>query len=107
MLVDLRAKGLTGKASEAALERAAMTCNKNTVPDDPEKPMVTSGIRLGAPAATTRGFGVAEFRRVGALIADVLDGLAANPDDNDAAEGTARECVLELCGRFPIYPDLG
>jgi glycine hydroxymethyltransferase len=106
MLVDLRSKGLTGKASEAALERAALTCNKNAVPDDPEKPMITSGVRLGTPAATTRGLGVAEFQQVGGLIADVLDGLAANPDDNGAAEQAAREQVLALCERFPIYPDL-
>ncbi len=106
MLLDLRSKGLTGKAAEAALERAAMTCNKNAVPNDPEKPMITSGVRLGSPAATTRGFGVAEFRKVGELIADVLDGLAANPDDNGAAEQAAREKVLALCGCFPIYPDM-
>ena len=106
MLLDLRSKGLTGKATEAALERAAMTCNKNAVPDDPEKPMITSGVRLGSPAATTRGFGVVEFCEVGQLIADVLDGLAANPDDNSAAEQAARAKVLALCGRFPIYPDM-
>ena len=106
MLVDLRSKGLTGKAAEAALERAAMTCNKNAVPNDPEKPMVTSGIRLGTPAATTRGFGVAEFRRVGELIADVLDGLIDDPADNGAAEGVALEQVRALCRRFPIYPEL-
>ena len=106
MLVDLRPKGLTGKASEAALERAAMTCNKNAVPDDPEKPMITSGIRLGTPAATTRGFGVDEFRLVGNLIADVLDGLAANPDDNGVVESTALGQVRALCERFPIYPEV-
>ena len=106
MLVDLRSKGLTGKAAEAALERAAMTCNKNAVPNDPEKPMVTSGIRLGTPAATTRGFGVAEFRRVGDLIADVLDGLIDDPGDNGAAEGVALEQVRALCRQFPIYPEL-
>lgn len=106
MLLDLRSKRLTGKATEAALERAAMTCNKNAVPNDPEKPMITSGVRLGSPAATTRGFGVAEFQEVGELIADVLDGLGANPDDNSAAEQTARAKVLALCGRFPIYPDM-
>ena len=104
MLVDLRSKGLTGKAAEAALERAALTCNKNAVPNDPEKPMITSGIRLGTPAATTRGFAVAEFRQVGELIADVLDGLAAHPDDNSAAESAALEQVRALCKRFPIYP---
>ena len=106
MLVDLRSKGLTGKAAEAALERAAMTCNKNAVPNDPEKPMVTSGIRLGTPAATTRGFGVAEFRQVGDLIADVLDGLVDDPDDNGATESAALKQVRALCARFPIYPEL-
>jgi glycine hydroxymethyltransferase len=104
MLVDLQAKGLTGKAGEASLGRAHLTCNKNGIPFDPQKPMVTSGIRLGTPAGTTRGFGPAEFRRVGESIADVLDGLAANPDDNSAAEAAARERVAELCRRFPIYP---
>ncbi len=106
MLLDLRSKGLTGKDTEAALERAAMTCNKNAVPNDPEKPMITSGVRLGSPAATTRGFGVAEFREVGELIADVLDGLAADPDDNSAVEQAACKKVLALCDRFPIYPDM-
>ena len=104
MLVDLQAKGLTGKAAEASLGRAHLTCNKNGIPFDPQKPMVTSGIRLGTPAGTTRGFGPAEFRRVGEAIADALDGLAANPDDNSAAEAAARERVAELCRRFPIYP---
>lgn len=103
MLVDLRARGLTGKAAEASLGRAHLTCNKNGIPFDPEKPMVTSGVRLGSPAGTTRGFGPAEFRRVGDLIADVLDALAAYPDDNTAAEAAARERVAELCRRFPIY----
>ncbi|MCH8237160.1 MAG: serine hydroxymethyltransferase [Proteobacteria bacterium] len=103
MLVDLRPKGLTGRDAEASLERACITCNKNGVPFDPEKPMVTSGIRLGTPAATTRGFTMEEFKQVGNLISDVLDGLAANPDDNSAAENAARERVLALCRRFPIY----
>jgi glycine hydroxymethyltransferase len=106
MLVDLRPKKLTGKAAEASLERANMTCNKNGVPFDPEKPTVTSGVRLGTPAATTRGFGVAEFRQVGELIGDVLDGLAAHPDDNGAAEAKARQQVKRLCERFPIYHSL-
>ena len=106
MLVDLRSKGLTGKAAQTALENAALTCNKNAVPNDPEKPMVTSGIRLGTPAATTRGFAVTEFQQVGTLIADVLDGLVDNPDDNSAAESAARDQVLSLCKRFPIYPEL-
>ncbi len=103
MLVDLRPKGLTGNITELSLERAFMTCNKNGIPFDPEKPTVTSGIRLGAPAATTRGFGPAQFKRVGELIGDVLDGLAANPENNAAAEEAARLEVAELCRRFPIY----
>jgi glycine hydroxymethyltransferase len=103
MLVDLRPKGVTGKTAEASLERAYMTCNKNGIPFDPEKPMVTSGVRLGTPAATTRGFGEAEFRRVGELIARVVDGLAANPEDNGAVEGEVRAEVLDLTGRYPIY----
>ena len=103
MLVDLRPKGLTGNLAEVSLERAGMTCNKNGIPFDPEKPMVTSGVRLGTPAATTRGFGVQEFKQVGEMIGDVLDGLAANPEDNSAAEAVAREKVAELCAHFPIY----
>jgi glycine hydroxymethyltransferase len=106
MLVDLRPKRLTGKAAEQSLERARLTCNKNGIPFDPEKPTITSGIRLGTPAGTTRGFGPAEFRRVGELIADVLDGLAAHPDDNGAVEAAAREQVAALCRRFPVYADL-
>tara|TARA_R110000824_G_scaffold399843_1_gene606057 strand:+ start:143644 stop:144960 length:1317 start_codon:yes stop_codon:yes gene_type:complete len=104
MLVDLRPKKLTGKVAEAALERANITCNKNGIPFDPEKPMVTSGVRLGTPAATSRGFGVAEFQQVGQLINEVLSGLAENGEDGNAAvEASVRERVLELCGRFPIY----
>jgi glycine hydroxymethyltransferase len=103
MLVDLRPKGLTGRDAEASLERAGITCNKNGIPFDPEKPMVTSGIRLGTPAATTRGFRVEEFQLVGNLISDVLDGLAANRDDNSAAENAAGEQVLALCRKFPVY----
>jgi len=106
MLVDLRPKGLTGRDAEQSLERASMTCNKNGIPFDPEKPMVTSGIRLGTPAATTRGFGPAEFQRVGELISEVLDGLADNPEDNSAAENAAKAKVAELCSSFPIYQDL-
>jgi glycine hydroxymethyltransferase len=102
-LVDLRSRAITGKAAEETLGRANLTCNKNAIPFDPAKPMVTSGIRLGSPAGTTRGFGTSEFHRVGELIANVLDGLAANPDDNSAAENTARVEVIELCQRFPIY----
>ncbi len=106
MLVDLRPKGLTGNITEESLDRAGITCNKNGVPFDPEKPTVTSGIRLGTPAATTRGFGPAEFRQVGQLIGRVLDGLAANREDNRAVEAEVREEVGALCRRFPIYPGL-
>jgi len=104
MLVDLRPKCLTGKAAESALGRANITCNKNGVPLDPEKPTITSGIRLGSPAATSRGFGAAEFRQVGELITEVLDGLAANGEDgNGAVEASVKDRVLALTGRFPIY----
>ena len=105
VLVDLRPKKLTGKAAEGGLNRAHLTCNKNAIPFDPEKPMVTSGIRLGSPAATTRGFGEAEFREVGKMIGEVLDGLAtANaPDGNAAVEERVKARVLEMCRRFPIY----
>jgi glycine hydroxymethyltransferase len=103
MLVDLRPKGLTGRDAEQSLERAGMTCNKNGIPFDPQKPMITSGIRLGTPAATTRGFGTAEFAQVGELISEVLDGLGANPDDNSVAEIAAKAKVADLCGSFPIY----
>ncbi len=104
ILVDLRPKQLTGKAAEAALGRANITCNKNGIPFDPEKPMITSGIRLGSPAGTTRGFGVAEFREVGQLIIEVLDGLSANGEDgNSAAEAAVKDKVVALTGRFPIY----
>jgi glycine hydroxymethyltransferase len=104
MLVDLRKKRLTGKVAEAALGRARITCNKNGIPFDPEKPTVTSGIRLGTPAGTTRGFGVAEFRQIGEMIAEVLDALSKNDADEDAgAEAKAREKASRLVGRFPIY----
>lgn len=104
MLVDLRPKKLTGKAAEAALGRAHITCNKNGVPFDPEKPMVTSGVRLGTPAATSRGFGVAEFKRVGELIVETLDGLAKHGDEaNAAVEESVKTRVHELTRRFPIY----
>jgi glycine hydroxymethyltransferase len=103
MLVDLRPKGLTGNVAERSLENASITCNKNAIPFDPEKPMVTSGIRLGSPAATTRGFGPQEFRQVGELIVEVLDGLVANPDDNSKAEKAVAAKVAELCRRFPVY----
>ena len=104
MLVDLRPKGLTGRDAEQALERAFITCNKNAIPFDPEKPMVTSGLRLGTPAGTTRGFGVAEFREVGTMIVEVLDALAASPDGDPVVEAAVKERVLALCDRFPIYP---
>jgi glycine hydroxymethyltransferase len=104
MLVDLRPKGVTGKAAEIALEQADITCNKNGVPFDDKPFTVTSGIRLGSPAGTTRGFGVAEFRRIGNLIADVVDGLAANDGQADpAVQAKVREQVAELTRRFPIY----
>jgi glycine hydroxymethyltransferase len=98
MLVDLRPKGITGKAAEALLGRAHITCNKNSIPNDPEKPLVTSGIRLGSPAMTTRGFGTAEAVKVGHLIADVLDA----PGD-DARLASVRARVAELTARFPVY----
>jgi glycine hydroxymethyltransferase len=104
LLVDLQPKKLTGKASEIALGRAHITCNKNGVPFDPQKPFVTSGVRLGTPAGTTRGFGTAEFREVGKLIVEVLDGLARNGDAGDAqVEHRVREAAIALCSRFPIY----
>lgn len=104
MLVDLRPKNINGRDAEAALGRANITCNKNGVPFDPEKPTVTSGIRLGTPACTTRGFGVAEFRQVGELIVEVLDGLAGNgADDNGAVEEAVKAKVVMLTDRFPIY----
>ncbi len=107
MLVDLRPKQATGKLTEKALDRASITCNKNGIPFDPEKPFVTSGIRLGTPAGTTRGFGVAEFREVGDLIADVVDGLRSNgADGNELVESEVRARVASLCDRFPIYPEL-
>ena len=103
VLVDLRPKGLTGDITEVSLENAGITCNKNGVPFDPEKPMVTSGVRLGTPAGTTRGFGPDEFRQVGHLIGDVLDGLASNRNDNSDIEAEVRGKVRELCRAFPIY----
>ncbi len=105
MLVDLRPLGLTGRDAEQALERAGITCNKNGIPFDPQKPTVTSGVRLGSPAATTRGFGVVEFRRVGDWIAEVLRGLAADPGGNASVEAQVRQAVEALCARFPIYPE--
>ncbi len=107
VLVDLRPKGVTGKAAEAALERAGLTCNKNAIPFDPEKPFVTSGVRLGTSAGTSRGFGVAEFRKVGQLVLRVLDGLAANPEGDAAEEAAVLKDVRALCAAYPIYADLG
>jgi glycine hydroxymethyltransferase len=104
MLVDLRPKKLTGKAAEIALGRANITCNKNGVPFDPEKPAITSGIRLGSPAGTTRGFGIAEFQQIGGMIIEVLDGLAANGDDGNAkVEAQVKKRAIALCERYPIY----
>jgi glycine hydroxymethyltransferase len=103
MLVDLRPKRVTGKAAEASLERAHITANKNAIPFDPEKPAITSGIRLGTPAATTRGFGVEEFREIGLMINEVLEGLAASNDGSNPAEARVGERVRALCARFPIY----
>ena len=103
VLVDLRPKGLTGDITETSLERAGITCNKNGVPFDPEKPMVTSGVRLGTPAGTTRGFGPEQFAQIGHLIGDVLDGLASNRNDNSDIEMTVRAKVKDLCRAYPIY----
>jgi len=106
MLVDLRPKGVKGNATEKALGRAHITCNKNGIPFDTEKPTITSGVRLGTPAGTTRGFAEAEFRQIGRWIVDVVDGLAANGEDNAEVEGRVRAEVQALCDRFPIYPGL-
>ena len=107
MLVDLRPKGVTGNITDAALGRAHITTNKNGIPFDPEKPTVTSGIRLGTPAGTTRGFREAEFREIGGLIVEIVDGLAANgPEGNTAVETAVKAKVTNLCGRFPIYDDM-
>jgi glycine hydroxymethyltransferase len=104
ILVDLRPKKVTGNISEKALGRAHITCNKNGVPFDPEKPTVTSGIRLGSPAGTSRGFGVAEFREIGRMIAEVLEGLASNGEAGNAeVEARVRSEAIALCQRFPIY----
>ncbi|MDU9004630.1 serine hydroxymethyltransferase [Sedimentitalea todarodis] len=105
VLVDLRPKGVTGKAAEIALERAGLTCNKNAIPFDPEKPFVTSGVRLGTSAGTTRGFGEAEFRKVGELVLKVIDALSANPEGDAAVEAAVLEEVRALCEAHPIYAD--
>jgi glycine hydroxymethyltransferase len=107
MLVDLRPKGVTGNETEKALGRAHITCNKNGIPFDPQPPTVTSGIRLGSPAGTTRGFGTEEFRAIGEMIVEVVDGLAASgPQGNAGVEATVKTRVKALCNRFPIYPGL-
>ncbi len=103
MLVDLRPKGLKGNVVDKALERAGITCNKNGIPFDTEKPMITSGIRIGTPAATSRGFGIEEFQKVGHLISDVLDGLVDMPEGNPEVEARVLAEVKELCKRFPLY----
>lgn len=107
VLVDLRPKGVTGKETEESLERAGLTCNKNAIPFDPAPPFVTSGVRLGTPAGTTRGFGIKEFKEIGNLIGDVLDGLAKNREDNSEIEKKVRTKVEKLCAKFPIYNDIG
>ncbi|MFM8860126.1 MAG: serine hydroxymethyltransferase, partial [Methylocystis sp.] len=102
--VDLRPKKITGKAAEAALGRAHITCNKNGIPFDPEKPFVTSGIRLGTPAATSRGFGKEEFKQVGSMIVEVLDGLSAKGEEGNAGtEAAVKDKVHALTAKFPIY----
>ena len=103
VLVDLRPKGVTGKVAEIALERAGLTCNKNAIPNDPEKPFVTSGIRLGSSAGTTRGFGEAEFEKIGTLILRVLDALSQNPEGDAGVEAEVRAEVAAMCHAFPIY----
>jgi|TARA_B100000780_G_scaffold65597_1_gene43134 glycine hydroxymethyltransferase len=103
LLVDLTPKGLTGDVAEASLERANITCNKNSIPFDPKPPKVTSGIRIGTPAATTRGFNNQDFIKVGDLIAETLNGLQNNPENNDKSEENVRAQVKELCDKYPIY----
>jgi glycine hydroxymethyltransferase len=103
MLVDLSPKGVSGKAAEASLERAFITCNKNEIPFDPKPPTIASGVRVGTPAGTTRGFGAAEFRQIGHWIGEVVDGLSRDKKDNGAVEAKVREEVLALTARFPIY----
>ena len=104
MLVDLRPKGAKGRPTEHALDRAGITCNKNAVPFDTEKAVITSGIRLGSPAGTTRGFGTAEFREVGKLIVEVVDAVAKNEAGDAQVEQSVARRVSDLCNRFPIYP---
>ena len=106
MLVDLRPFKVTGKAAEVSLCKANITCNKNGIPFDTEKPMITSGIRLGTQAATTRGFGLNEFKTVGELITKTIKGLSENPDDNSKVENEVRNEVINLTSSFPIYKNL-
>ncbi len=106
MLVDLRPFNVTGKDAEASLCRSNITCNKNGIPFDTAKPTITSGIRLGSQAATTRGFGLNEFKKVGELITKVVKGLSNNKNDNSKVEGEVRKEVIELCSKFPIYNHL-
>src|SRR5207237_7781446 len=104
MLVDLRPKKATGRDVEKALDRARITCNKNAIPFDTEKPAITSGIRLGTPAGTTRGFGTGEFREIGKLIVEVVDAVAKNEAGDGQVEQSVARRVGELCRRFPVYP---
>ena len=106
MLVDLRPYKVTGKSAETSLCRANITCNKNGIPFDTAKPTITSGIRLGSQAATTRGFGLNEFKKVGELITKVIEGLSKNSEDNSKVESEVRNEVIELCSKFPIYNHL-
>jgi len=106
MLVDLRPFGVKGNIASESLCRANITCNKNGIPFDTEKPMITSGIRLGSQAATTRGFGLKEFEKVGELITKVIKGLSKNPEDNSQIEEEVRKEVIDLCSSFPIYKNL-
>ena len=103
MLVDLRPFNVTGKAAETSLGKANITCNKNGIPFDTQKPAITSGIRLGSQAATTRGFGLNEFKKVGNLITKLIEGLSANPENNSKIESEVKKEVIELCSKFPIY----
>ena len=107
MLVDLRPFNVKGNLASESLSRANITCNKNGIPFDAESPMITSGIRLGSQAATTRGFGLKEFEVVGQLITKVIKGLSSNPEDNSKVENEVRQEVIELCSKFPIYKHLG
>jgi glycine hydroxymethyltransferase len=106
MLVDLRPFNVTGKAAETSLEKANITCNKNGIPFDTQKMTITSGIRLGSQAATTRGFGLNEFKKVGELITKIIEGLSKNAENNSKIESEVRKEVIELCSKFPIYNHL-